>query len=438
MTALRFGVAAAEITPPVGIHMGGYWGRSSGATQIRDALLVKALVCECGAERFAIAAVDLVALDAGSVGRIRARLEREAGFAAVMVCASHTHAGPLTVRFRGMGEVDTGYLQRVEDEIVRIVAAAAAAMQAGRLRYARPAVQIGINRRRARGASTGIGQHPDGPIVPYAHVLRFEAANGPGATLFNHACHPVVLGHQNHQISGDFAAAAARYVETETGEPALYINGACGDINPRITNGDFSDVEALGSELGGAVLAAIDTAGPIAVSALGCAQARVDLPLIEPPPRLHAEAEKLVLQLKAELKRGGDIWAQRVPRARLEWAQAMLKLARKGAGAAAVQPFEIQVLALGDMVVLGMEGEIFCRYQLDLEAEFGPAVLCGFANGCIGYVPTADENSRGGYEVDEAYKVYPSVQMIAPASEALIRQGVAELVAGVRRGITGR
>jgi hypothetical protein len=146
----------------------------------------------------------------------------------------------------------------------------------------------------------------------------------------------------------------------------------------------------------------------------------------------------LVLQLKAELKRGGDIWAQRVPRARLEWAQAMLKLARKGAGAAAVQPFEIQVLALGDMVVLGMEGEIFSRYQLDLEAEFGPAVLCGFANGCIGYVPTADEYSRGGYEVDEAYKVYPSVQMIAPASEALIRQGVAELVAGVRRGITGR
>ena len=438
MNALRFGFAAAEITPPVGIHMGGYWGRLSGATQIRDVLLAKALVCEYGAERIAIVAVDLVALDAASVGRIRARLECEAGFAAVMVCASHTHAGPLTIRFRGMGEIDVQYLQRVEDEVVRVVASAATAMRAGCLRYARPAVQIGINRREARGVSTGFGQNRDGLVVPYAHVLRFETANGSGATLFNHACHPVVLGHQNHQISGDFVAAAVRYVEAETGEPALYINGACGDINPRITNGDFTDVEALGSELGGAVVAAIGVAEPIAVSALGCAQAWLDLPLIKPPPRLRAEVERLVLQLKAELKRGGDVWTQRVPRARLEWAEAMLQLARKGAGAKAVQSFEIQGLALGDIVILGMEGEIFSRYQLDLEVEFGPAVLCGFANGCIGYVPTADEYSKGGYEVDEAYKVYPSVQMIAPTSEALIRQGVAELVAELRRGITGR
>ena len=438
MTALRFGIATAEITPQVGIHMGGYWGRSSGATGIRDGLQAKALVCECGTERVAIAAVDLVALDAASVGRIRARLERETGFAAVMVCASHTHAGPLTVRFRGMGELDMGYLQRVEDEVVGIIVSAAKGMRSGRLEYARPAVQVGINRRWSRGDGSDIGLNPSGPIASYAHVVRFEAADGPGATLFSHACHPVVLGHQNHQISGDFAGAAARYVEAETGEPARFINGACGDINPRITNGDITDVEALGSELGRAVVAAIGAAGPIAASALASARARVDLPLIEPPTRLHAGAEKLVLQVKAGLKRGGDIWAQRVPRAQLEWAEAMLKLARKGAAPEAVQPFEIQVLALGDMVVIGMEGEIFARYQLDIEAEFAPALLCGFANGCIGYVPTADEYSKGGYEVDEAYKVYPSVQMIAPASEALIRLRVAELVARVRRGIIGR
>ena len=88
--------------------------------------------------------------------------------------------------------------------------------------------------------------------------------------------------------------------------------------------------------------------------------------------------------------------------------------------------------------VIGMEGEIFARYQLDIEAEFAPALLCGFANGCIGYVPTADEYPKGGYEVNEAYKVYPSVQMIAPASEALIRHRVAELGARVRRELIGR
>ena len=110
----------------------------------------------------------------------------------------------------------------------------------------------------------------------------------------------------------------------------------------------------------------------------------------------------------------------------------MRKWVRAGAECARVQPFEMQALALGELVLLGMEGELFARYQLDLEAAHEPAVLCGFANGCIGYVPTADEYARGGYEIDLAYKFYPSVQMIAPASESLIRQRAAALIAKVR------
>ena len=76
-----------------------------------------------------------------------------------------------------------------------------------------------------------------------------------------------------------------------------------------------------------------------------------------------------------------------------------------------------------------LEGEIFVRYQLDVEAAHTePVILCGFANGCIGYVPTADEYERGGYEVDIAYKVYPSTLMIAPESDRLIRQGIVDLL----------
>ena len=110
----------------------------------------------------------------------------------------------------------------------------------------------------------------------------------------------------------------------------------------------------------------------------------------------------------------------------------MCKWVRAGAVRTRVQSFEMQALALGELVLLGLEGEIFVCYQLDLEAAHGPAVLCGLANGCIGYVPTADEYVRGGYEIDLAYKVYPSVQMIAPASETLIRQQAAALIAKVR------
>ena len=426
---LHFGAAAADITPPVGIAMGGYWGRRSGATHIRDRLMAKALVCGCGAARIALVAVDLVGLDADAVRRIREKIRRATGIedAAIMVCASHTHAGPLTFPFRGMGRIDCYYLEQVADAVVEAVVAAAADSRPGRVYNARPRVQIGINRREPHSQGTRIGQNPAGPVVPYAHVLRFVAADGTGVTLFNHACHPVVLGHDNLQISGDFAGAAARHIEEQTGDRALFINGACGDVNPRITSGSFADVEALGQELGQAVLEGRDAAEPLETASISWAHERLDLPLQSPPTRWRAEVGKLKWHLRTRLARGSE-----VAKAQFEWAMAMCKWVRAGSERAQVQSFEMQALALGELVLLGMEGEIFARYQLDLEAAHEPAVLCGFANGCIGYVPTADEHARGGYEIDLAYKFYPSVQMIAPESESLVRQRAAALIAKVR------
>ena len=417
---LHFGAAAADITPPVGIAMGGYWGRRSGATHIRDRLMAKALVCGLGSARVALVAVDLVGLDAAVVRAIRERVACATGIEvmAVMICASHTHSGPLTFPFRGMGRIDSRYSEQVVDAVVEVVIAAAADSRPGRLYYARPRVQIGRNRR---------PQSVKGEVVPYAHVLRFAAECGAEATIFSYACHPVVLGRDNHQISADFPGASARCIEAATGGLALFVNGACGDVNPRIANGSFADVDRLGEELGRAVLEGRDAAAPLDASAISWAHERLDLPLRPPLSRWRAEAEKFKWHLRARLARGGE-----VSKAQFEWAVAMCKWVQAGAERTRVQPFEIQALAFGELVLLGVEGELFARYQLDLEASLGPAVLCGFANGCIGYVPTADEYAHGGYEIDQAYKVYPSVQMIAPASESLIRQRAAALVAKVR------
>lgn len=417
---LLAGCASRDITPPAGIHMGGYWGRKSGAVEARDPLMAKALVFAQGGRRAALVALDLVGLDAGTVRQLRARIEERTGIpgAGVMSCCSHTHAGPLTLPFRGMGEMDPGYMRRVEEAVVEVVAQAAGQLQPARLAQARAPAHLGINRRQWREGRMVIGENPQGPVADYAHVVRV----GERAVLFSHACHPVILGSANHCLSSEFPGAAARYVEARTNRTALFVNGACGDINPR-QRGDFSQVEQAGATLGEAVLQGLAAARELSGEGIDYISEQVPLPLIDPLPRLQAEIEKLALQLKAEIEKGGDGWAQRVPRARLEWAEQMLALARRGSRGQ-VQPFEIQGLRIGNLLLLGMEGEIFVRYQLELEplSSLQPAILCGYANGCIGYVPTADEYPRGGYEVDEAYKLYPSVQMIGPESEGLIRE----------------
>ena len=436
---LRAGCAIADITPGPGIHLGGFWGRTAGAVNVHDALNAKVLVFASGECRAALVALDLVGLEAPVVQRLRHRIQEEVGIPGegVMVCSSHTHSGPLTVGFRGMGEVDPDYLEKVQEAVVGATARALSSWRPACLAYQKVPVQLGLNRRQQRDGNTVIGQDPGGVVVPYAHVVRIDAGEDLLATLFSHPCHPVVLGHSNHSVSGDFPGAAARYIEAKTHRPALFVNGACGDINPRSTGGDFAAVADLGRELGQAVVGGLGPALTLdGEGGIRCRVEKVRLPLVDPPPRVRMQAEKLVLQLKAEVKKiargGGDTWAQRVPRARLAWARDMLERASAG-GEGRHQPFEIQGLRIGALLLLGLEGEIFAGYQLELEKRslLQPTILCGYANGCTGYVPTADEYARGGYEVEEAYKVYPTVQMIAPESEELIQRRAEAIIAGL-------
>ena len=423
------GWARGDITPPLGIAMGGYWGRTSGALAVHDPLAATVLVLASGKQRAVLVALDLVGLDAATIRQIRRLLTRHLGLdpRGIMVCCSHTHAGPLTMGFRGMGDLDQGYLDQVVKTVVDLAADAIVELAAVELGYGRVPVQIGINRRLLRR-----GEAADGLVVPYAHILQINTPNGKGLTLFNHACHPVVLGNANHSISAEFPGAAVRCVEDHTGGLAVFINGACGDINPRTTGADFAVVEALGRQLGQAVLAGLGDIRPLEGDRLRYLVDRLELPLMPSPPALSLGVERSILRLKAQIAKhraGGDKWAQLVPRAHLEWA---LELQKLGPAQSRSQVFEVQALGIGGLCLLGMEGEIFARYQLDLE-QGQSTVLCGFANGCIGYVPTADEYQWGGYEIDEAYKVYPTVQMIAPQSEALIRQRAAALVEEVSK-----
>ena len=433
MATLQAGWARRDITPAEGTHMGGYWGRSSGATGVHDPLFVRVVVWRGTSGGAALISLDLVALTAERVARIRHDVSAALPFVeqgAVLVCCSHTHAGPLTIPFRGMGEMDPAYLDKICVATEACAREAAAALTDASLRYAKPTVQIGINRRQARAGNTVLGKNPDGPVIAHAHVLVVQTARGQ-AILFQHACHPVVLGNANHEISADFPGAACAEVERRTESFAVFINGAAGDINPRITGGTFADVDHLGRELGAAVADGATKAMPMSAATVNWQHRHLHLPLLSPPAAVRAACEQAILTLKAALKSGGDEWAQRVSLAQLDWSRACLDAARQPSPPTP-QLFEIQGLRIGGLVWLGMEGEIFSRYQLDFEAgQQGPVVLCGFANGCIGYVPTSDEYVRGGYEVDTAYKVYPSVLMIAPESDAIIRGEVAEMLASL-------
>ena len=291
---LQAGCATADITPPVGVDMGGYWERASGAQQIRDPLAAKAVAFAAGSRRIGLIALDLVGLDRGTVLEIRRRVEDETGLSpgALMVCCSHTHSGPLTLSFQGMGTVDSQYLRTLTETAVRMVAAAADRLSPATLRHATAAVDIGRNRRL---------ESTDAP-AGYAHVVQIDGAAGPLATIFSYGCHPVALGQDNNAVSADFIGVAARFLES-SGNPAMFLNGACGDINPRKSIGRLDDVEELGCELGTAIAKARTVARALPAGDVGHFTESVDLPLLEPPAATAAYLDHLRLVCKARFMR---------------------------------------------------------------------------------------------------------------------------------------
>lgn len=415
MSELCAGGARIDITPAVGIAMGGYWERSGAAVGIATPLYARAAVFQCGDQRCALVSLDLVAVGADSARRIRAAVQKRLALpaAALMVCASHTHSGPLTLPYRGMGTVDSDYVERVERAAAAAVEEALVRAEPVQVRYARAPVQIGVNRRwDAR------------PGIEHAHVIWCEGHGGAPVALFHYACHPVVLGAQNRHISGDFVGEAARLIEGQSAGTAIFLNGACGDINPRKTNGTAEDVVELGEELATAALGTRSRAEPLAIGSIRNALRTVDLPLNIRPPTRRLFA---VLAMKYALRKtfgGPHSGLLNAARARLEWAA---DAAREQVGA--TRSFSMQGIALGELVFLGSEGELFARYQLAVEGNGSPRVLlCGLANGCIGYVPTADEYARGGYEIEEGHKAYPGTHCVAPESEGIIRGTIDQIL----------
>ena len=75
---------------------------------------------------------------------------------------------------------------------------------------------------------------------------------------------------------------------------------------------------------------------------------------------------------------------------------------------------EMQFFQLDEGALIGVANEIMCELALEVAKKAGKTVfLGGYTNGSAGYLPTAEEYDRGGYEVFwsmlEYFMYYPRV-----------------------------
>jgi hypothetical protein len=414
VTSLRVGAAAIELRLPSGVPLAGYgalarrllipdllarhphafWLRPSTGT--RDPIMARALVIEAGAERLLWVAADLVAVDGAFAGDLEA-LAARLGFrySAVIVSASHTHSGPgafIPSELFGMFATD-----RLDAEVrASLLAAVTSAVREAEGRKARARFGAGTTT-----APPVTVSRLDRPLDPEIAILKFVRGDGrPLALLWNFAIHGTVLGPGNLRLSGDVMGVASRRLEAQLGVPALFVNGAVGDVSPA-GHGEEA-VRETGEQLAHAVRAAWRSIPVRGGAALTLARARLDLPR----PSLSVKnclsgwaPGGFAIPLESALPTSGELLAGRL-----------------GPSAWVTIPGELQT-------ELGRVVKAAGRRRSPV------SVVAGLSNGYLGYFLTPDAYHQPGYVACASLYGARAGRKVAAAAAELLEQ------VGARRSI---
>jgi hypothetical protein len=399
---LQAGTARVNITPTpaVGVPMVGYTAvHDKLAGGIHDSLYARVAVLDDGKQRIAVVALDLLGFNPGNLAD---RL-RQLGLTGWLFNASHTHGGPMVVRLdEPYGDDRTWpptvpYLTWLEERLVAGVRQALAQRQPVRAAVGWGQVDLSFNRRlvHADGSVEMIwhqnaAPRPLGPVDPRVGVVSLQDESGAVvAVLAHYACHAVVLGSANRQITADYPGYTAAYLERRfPGSVALFLQGAAGDLDPyTCVQSDFvparTQGEVLGREVERVVRAVI---GPDAGEAM-----------VPPDANLH--------------------WA--------EFSRAYERAPEAVAGEGSVT-VTASLLALGDRVAwVALPGEPFVDLQLDLAARssWPYTFLLGYTNGYAGYLPTLAASRQGGYGAEPG----ATLHLASGAGEAMVNEALDRL-----------
>lgn len=436
---MKAGVAKVNITPPVGTDLAGYGGREKGSRGIADSLYSKSLVLGDGEKSIAIVTNDLIGLDEKSTNKIRKIAEEKTGIKGsnIMISSSHTHSGPTTIFLRGMGRIDADYLSLLERSIAGGISIAFQNIREASLGAGRGKIRINVNRRRRTPeGDLGLLPNPEGVVDDEVGVIVInDQENSPIATLVNYACHAVVLGPENLLISADYPGATQAFIEKERGGISLFANGCCGNLNPIIHPGNFGDVEKLGVLLGKEALKVSKSISTSSEVKFKIASKRISLPLQKFPPleKMEGTLKEKRKELEEIEKREHTFLEFNVVTSMFEWARDTLKAIKEKKTPGNIE-IEIQVFAFNKVVLMvGIPGEVFCEIGLKIKEKspFDYTFISGYTNGEIGYVPTKEAFSQGGYEVNDAPKWY-GISFLSPKVEEILIEEVLKLIEELR------
>ena len=433
------GLATADITPPVGYRMSGYFYERP-STGVKDRLKAKAIVVRQGGVEAAMVFCDLIGFDRATGTAIRGEIARRTGIPTtrLSVAATHSHTGPLyagTMRdhfhARALAAKGADAHEPIDYDKF-LVGAIADAVDRARLALRPSMIAAGVGRlegvafNRRFEMKDGTNRfnpgfrNPEikrvlGPTDPDVAVLSFtpRGSKTPAGSLSVFALHLDTMGGTLY--SGDYPAVVAEGLAARFGPDYVSAFGAgtCGDINHiDVTAEGPRKTPEIGRLLGEAVDGVLKMSTPVEP------MLRVEVATIEVPAQRVDAAE--VARSLPLMDRLGE---PSLPFLDAVRAATVVDLAQTYK--AGTVPIEVQAWRLGrEVAVVFLPGEVFVEHGLAIKraSPFKATLVVELANSCPAYIPTEKAFREGSYEVVNS-RVAPGggEKMVAAAVELLTR-----------------
>lgn len=455
---LRVGVAKRVITPPSGLPMAGYAARIGVALGRADALHVRAITfrdAEGGA--FALVVSDLLAYTFETVQAVRRLIAEDLQVDpdAVLLATTHTHSGPAFGSMAGhySEQLQEGavracrhWASSLPSAIVQTLRDAIATERSAYLSVCRTEAQLSVNRRNTDPfGEVRLVPNPAGFTDTEVVVLRASEANSGDtiATLIAYACHPVVLCEDNLAYSSDFVGYTLAAVDQALGGISIFVNGACGNINPRL-RGDFETARELGEKLAKAALAEIPASEPVPAAKIQHLYREVAMPIGLPSSIQLQDYVDNVGQALESHKSPGNFEHRRLE---TENARAVTISQQAASRYERIEPrtremtllVPLQIVSFGPLALVGVPGELFAELggRLKQLAPQKVVIVVGYTNEAMGYFPTEEAYSEGGYEVTSSNVASGGGERLISEAVACLRR-LADKDQGVRTDSGGR
>ncbi len=433
-TRLLAGAAVADITPRSSSFLYGYPHVRRYSTGVHDPLLSAALYLSDGATQAMFLSNDLIWVSKETTRRIRERIRSQVPVPAghIMITASHTHSGPMTLDLLSneadpvVPKTDPEYVDFLEEAIARAAVTA--------FRNSGPA-EAGL----AVSHAEGIGTHrrdpqsPADPQVPVFLVRRALDAR-PIACMLVYSMHPTVLHEDSLLISADFPGMARQFLQEKVlGRdcPVLYHTGPAGNQSPRhrVRANSFPEARRLGCLLGKSVAEAMERIVFRPDHTIACSRVLTDLPRRRIPSCSEAQQRMRAARERLELLRETGAAREQIRTAEVDWfgSEESWTLAKASGEARlesfyrSVLPAEIQSIQVGPWSFVGWPGEVFVEYSLSVKKQFPDVFIISLANGELqGYIVTPEAEGQGAYEAGNS--------LFAPESGAILVEKSKELL----------